>query len=498
LLLASLYISTKKTFEAIQTFESILAHDPKDEEALLSLIALELESGHKAAAERHLKPFLAQNPDSALGQYYWGRLLQETQRPRDALKAYEKAVDLRPGFVQAGTYLGFLQEELGLRSEALKTFVWLAQETDSTRYHKKLGQLFLDSRDYEKSLEAFSNSLRTDPEDLNTKVRVGLLQLETGRLDPALETFRSILKEAEDNETIRYYLGAVLFEKKRWAEAIPELARIPRESKLWIESLRKRLAAMRQLKQEVEAKKIATEIYASLLPDDAAREEVAEMTSQILSSLGEHKESDALLSEALANHPDSELLLYALAVAREKSGQWESAAQTMQKLIQRNPRHAGALNFVGYLWAEQGVQLPEAEALIRRALSFRQNDPFIMDSLAWVRFRRGAWSEALNLLEKARTLAPDESVIWEHLGDVLAKMGRFPEAKTHYEKALELGPERSSEENKLREKLAQTSREAENMCRVAEKSGQLLDPSCRTVLGLRDASPRQPASADAP
>ena len=77
-----------------------------------------------------------------------------------------------------------------------------------------------------------------------------------------------------------------------------------------------------------------------------------------------------------------------------------------------------------------------------------------MDSLAWVKFKRGRHKEALSLLRRANVLAPGEPVILQHLGEVYARLRDLKRARAAFRRALALEPEervRLAIEGKLRE-----------------------------------------------
>ena len=67
----------------------------------------------------------------------------------------------------------------------------------------------------------------------------------------------------------------------------------------------------------------------------------------------------------------------------------------MKKAIELNPKNAAALNYLGYTWAEMGVQLDDAEDLIQRALKIQPNDGFYIDSLGWVYYQKGDYPKAV-------------------------------------------------------------------------------------------------------
>src|SRR5207245_2843271 len=81
-----------------------------------------------------------------------------------------------------------------------------------------------------------------------------------------------------------------------------------------------------------------------------------------------------------------------------------------------NPKNAAALNYLGYTYAEMGVQLEEAERLIRRALEIEPDDGFYVDSLGWVYYQRGDYGRAVEQPERAVELAGRDPTVAGPLG----------------------------------------------------------------------------------
>jgi Flp pilus assembly protein TadD len=107
-------------------------------------------------------------------------------------------------------------------------------------------------------------------------------------------------------------------------------------------------------------------------------------------------------------------------------------------VLERDPDHAAAMNFIGYLLAERGKDLDEAERLVRRALELRPDTGSFLDSLGWILFQRGDYPRAVEVLEKAVALEPEEPVILEHLGDAYHRLSRPEEAVRAWRGALEV------------------------------------------------------------
>jgi tetratricopeptide (TPR) repeat protein len=107
-------------------------------------------------------------------------------------------------------------------------------------------------------------------------------------------------------------------------------------------------------------------------------------------------------------------------------------------VIEINPEHADALNYIGYTYADKGIHLDKALELIERAIQYKPNSGYIIDSLGWVYFRKGQYDRALKELKKAVELAPEDPTINEHLGDAYFKKKEYEKALTVYKKALSL------------------------------------------------------------
>jgi len=175
------------------------------------------------------------------------------------------------------------------------------------------------------------------------------------------------------------------------------------------------------------------------LPEDDADQARTKLQAQ-LQLLREGRREDeayALLSQANLKTPDDPDLLYELALAAEKLGRADEMEKILRRVIALQPDYQAAYNALGYSLADRNQRLPEARALIEKALTFAPNDPFILDSLAWVEFRSGNKLEAVRILRAAFAARPDAEIA-AHLGEVLWAMNLREEANAAWAKGLEL------------------------------------------------------------
>jgi Flp pilus assembly protein TadD len=122
----------------------------------------------------------------------------------------------------------------------------------------------------------------------------------------------------------------------------------------------------------------------------------------------------------------------------------------MRRVLELDPGNAQALNFLGYLLAERGRELPHAEALIRKALDFEPDSGAFLDSLGWALLRQGKVDEAEKALTRAADLLAGDGTVREHLGDLYAAKGDETRALAEWRVAQGLDPE---DPERLRRKI---------------------------------------------
>jgi tetratricopeptide (TPR) repeat protein len=180
--------------------------------------------------------------------------------------------------------------------------------------------------------------------------------------------------------------------------------------------------------------------------------------AQVLAEAGRHDqavaECEALLRE-FSQPGEVRDTRYTLSSVYSQVKDYPRAEEQLQLILQADPSDATACNDLGYIWADQGKNLEEAERLIRKALELDrqqrasgtalsadgdQDNAAYVDSLGWVLFRRGQLPEARRELEKAAALprGDDDPVVWDHLGDVCFRLGELARARSAWQKAVEL------------------------------------------------------------
>ena len=132
---------------------------------------------------------------------------------------------------------------------------------------------------------------------------------------------------------------------------------------------------------------------------------------------------------------------YYRGICEERSKQWSKAEADMRKALDLQPEQPHVLNYLGYSWIDQGINLDEGMKMIKRAVDQRPDDGYIVDSLGWAYFRIGNFEDAVKNLERAIDLKPEDPTINDHLGDAYWQNGRPIEARYQWRRALQFGPQ---------------------------------------------------------
>lgn len=134
-------------------------------------------------------------------------------------------------------------------------------------------------------------------------------------------------------------------------------------------------------------------------------------------------------------------VLYARGIAYERDKQWPKAEADFKHALVLEPDQPYVLNYLGYSWVEQGINLAAARKMIEKAVDLRPTDGYIADSLGWVLYRLNDLKGAVRFMERAAELQPEDPVINDHLGDVYWTVGRKNEARFQWKKSLVFEPE---------------------------------------------------------
>jgi tetratricopeptide (TPR) repeat protein len=128
----------------------------------------------------------------------------------------------------------------------------------------------------------------------------------------------------------------------------------------------------------------------------------------------------------------------AMGAISDQQGKSREAEVFYRKALEIKPDFAPAANNLAWNLAEQEGDLEEALGYARIAKEKLPMNPAVMDTLGWILFLRGSYSEAVSELQNSVARDPDNPVIHFHLGMAYHKNRESDKAREALSKALSL------------------------------------------------------------
>ncbi len=157
-----------------------------------------------------------------------------------------------------------------------------------------------------------------------------------------------------------------------------------------------------------------------------------------LSEVKDYKFSKLVIEKGLFKFKNNTALLYELGSAYHYLKADKKAIAVMKKILKINPYDASALNYLGYYLAVKNKNIETAEKLIKKALSYDKNSPFIIDSLGFVYYREGKYAEALKLFKTALKKLGKSPTVLKHTGMDYLKLKNYKKALEYFNESYKI------------------------------------------------------------
>jgi tetratricopeptide (TPR) repeat protein len=280
-------------------------------------------------------------------------------------------------------------------------------------------------------------SLRNDASARDeAELRLGKLAYQMGDMTEAGRRFGSLISSPEVAPEAFFYLSSIAEREGRTDLALEGYTRLVEAGA----GLVARGRAARLLLQKNERDAAFRMLDEHAAKDRAESLDVEFAKAALLEDTGKPREAIAVLQLALERYPDHPGVRYQIALIQDKAGMERESIRSFENLLKDRPEDASLLNALGYSLADRNQKLPRAETLIRKALAASPDNPAFLDSLGWVRFRRGDIAGALPHLEKAYRIFPDAEIA-SHWGELLWVSGKQSEARALWARSLARSPD---------------------------------------------------------
>ena len=274
--------------------------------------------------------------------------------------------------------------------------------------HEKLAELYVQSDDRTNAMKQLQALIRDNPTHYPRAWFVlGELAYESANPAEAAEDFAHALHWDPTIEQAYYDLALAQLDQHRSREAFDTL-----------EQARARFP-----------KTFACEFYTGV---------VQAHVKNYPEAIHHFKEAEVI---GLATNPSrlDQRFYFQFGAACEQGHAYKQAEQYLQKCVDLAPDFAEALNYLGYMLADRGDQLPRARRLIEKAVSLEPTNGAYLDSLGWVLFKLRQPRQALPQLLKAVQYTPEpDATVLDHLGEVYLALHQTNKAVAAWKKSISI------------------------------------------------------------
>ena len=440
LTLGRLYLTTENPDKAIEVLEEVVdaepqfadalallaqAHEAKGdwdqasavyEQAVLvgpgrvryrrQLASALVNAGQPARALEVLRDLVQIRPDDAAGWFALSSLEFQRRNTAEAETAVRRVIDLEPEALR-GPYL--LTQILGAQSryqeltEVLEPIVERAAlaNVDPGQVASLLQRLAAAHEqlgNHAAAIGALSSALDLSPSDLGVQAQLTQVYIEAERFDDAGDLVESGQRQRPDNLLLSRLEARLLSAQGELPGAVDVLR-----------------DALQKHQQEPAAHVALAGLYSEHDRVDDAVE---------------------VLKGAEQQFPNNTQILFQLGAVFEGGQRFTEAEAAFRRVLEREPDHAPALNYLGYMLAERNERLDESIQLIQRALDIDPDNGSYLDSLGWAYFKQDEFALAETALRRAGDQLLRNSVVQDHLADLLFRIERYEEAVLAWERAL--------------------------------------------------------------
>jgi tetratricopeptide (TPR) repeat protein len=470
--LATVMVMNKQAADALALLRQILQDHPLDRESLLLMGRIYHQLDQKDEAIEVFEKLIDAYPQEENVYLILGNMYQDRSRWKAAIRTYRKMVDNFPDMFSGYYFLGQSYAKNGQVQAARKAFEkCLSLDPNLIEPRLALIALFRDNRDNQNNdqqiIRLYRDILEREPANIQASAGLGLFYYERGDEAAAGRIFNQLGRRSIQDPTVFQYVATLCFEKKQFRQATillegmltgaSENADMHYLLGICYDELNQPNKALEQLEKVSPESRFyenaviaAAFIFQKIGNVQAgidylqAAVDQQRQSPELLFYLGSfYEERDDMPAAAttyeagLSADPKSGRIKFRLAVVYDKLQRRDDSIALMSQVVKDEPQNASALNYLGYTYADMGIELDRAEELIKAALKIKPEDGYIVDSLGWVYFKQGKFELAQNVLKRAAELVPDDPVILEHLGDAYERNGATRQALESYRQALE-------------------------------------------------------------
>ena len=483
LLLGRLYRLNNDLQKAEAEFKTAVKLQPDSEEAITTLAYLYNELGDTSRATDVLSS-VPGNERSAKLYSALGYTYEQQKQYKNAVEAYRHAIELDRDNLDA---IRGLAENLlndGQADAALEQYKVIADANpEDAQTYIRIAEIYRKQGKFDPALENLKKAESMVQDSIEVPYNIASIYQAQGRYDEAVPIMKDLLKKTEKSDgnysgsaksnraVFLERLGTIYREQGNYTAATDIFRQMIalggdeniergyqqvidtwREAKEWQKATDVAKEAVQKLPNSRDLKMVLDAQQADMGDADKALADVHSMLkgtdedrqiyitlAQMNTRLRRFSDAEQALDKAeqlSTKEEDKQYVWFLRGSTFERQKRYTDAETQFKKVIAGDPEHASALNYLGYMLADQNTQLDEALGYIKHAVNLDPANGAYLDSLGWAYFRLGKYDLAEENLLKASQKINTDPTVHDHLGDLYQKTGRLKLAAANWERAL--------------------------------------------------------------
>ncbi len=218
-------------------------------------------------------------------------------------------------------------------------------------------------------------------------IKRGIKFYHSKKYEQALKEFRMLEEEDDLNIEVIYYIGLCLTQLGRYDEALLYLEQVAQSEFSFLHVFQSRM-----------------------------------VLGFIYSVTGRYKLAEYEFNKLISSGLESSQIYSALGYVYYSQKKIKESIEVLEKALEMDPDNANALNSLGFILAEEEIDVRRAVELCRRAVKKKPKNAAYLDSLGWALYKQGKYAEARDALRRALDLMPGNQEIVSHMKEVLSRV----------------------------------------------------------------------------
>src|SRR5262252_2306357 len=316
--------------------DQIIALEPNSPDGYLLRAVAEIDRKQYATAEDYINRSIAKSAVNPPAYVQLGNLRMAQNRPADAQKAFQQALEQDPNSTDAlgGVLNGYLLQKQPDKAIAVAT-AQLAKYPKNVGFHIIMGRLlFEQNKDADGAEAEFRRATELDKNNAEAPLSLGMVQSARGKVDQALQTYLDAAKNNPKEVGFLLFAGGIYESKRDWnhaKELYQKVLDLQPDNPVASNNL---AYVMLQQGGNVDVALAMAQNARRLLPDNASS---ADTLGWAYYHKGVYNSAIDLFKQAVKKEPENATYNYHLGLAYAKNGQAAPARQQLQKLQKIKP-----------------------------------------------------------------------------------------------------------------------------------------------------------------